>query len=586
MATNKKALDLSNLEFGGIKNNIKEFMKGQEEFVDYDFEGSGMSVLLDVMAYTTHYMGFHTNMAINEAFLDTATLRNSVISHAKSIGYIPKSASAAEAIVKLTFNTTGFDPSYIIIEKGTQFISTINGTPIPFTNLDTINIFADEGGEFSGEIKLRQGLLKEVEWTYEALSETQAFLINDDTCDRSTITMTIDDKPWENNQTLSELNNTTSTFFLQEGLDGVTEIYFGNGIFGAKPRDATQIVVSYLSTDGTVGNYTSTINEQTFSLESTIDTNYTSSQVALDTVDISQLGSAPESTENIKETAPRAYERQDRAVTAEDYKSILIEKYPNIDSIAVWGGEDNDPPQYGAVFICIKPKHGLELSPLTKQRLTTDILSKYNMLAINPIITAPEYTYIDVDTSVKYDAVLTSLSAGEIQTKIIESVKAFFVKEVAAFKVTMRYSRLVNEIDTTDEAISNNLTTIKFYKKFFIQASNTVGNYIFKYDNAITAGSAVSSVFGDTEAGTQYALLDDGQGNILLYDIVNEQFLNTEQGTIDYENGVIELIGFRPVLDTNSVISLYATPQSNDITAIRSNLLVLNNTSVTMQSIN
>jgi len=584
--TNPKALDLSNLEFEGIKSNIKEFLKGQDEFLDYDFDGSGMSVMLDVMAYTTHYMGFHTNMAVNEAFLDTATLRNSVVSHAKAIGYIPKSATAAEAIVKLQFDTTGQDPSYIVMEKGTQFVSSISGVPTSFTNLETINIFADEGGDFAGEVTLRQGELKGLEWSYDATSETQSFFIEDIKCDRATITMTINEKPWENNQNLSELSGESPVYFLQEGLDGVTEIYFGNGIFGKVPLDLASIKITYLATDGATGNYTSTITEQVFALESTIDSVYTSGQVTVNTVDVSSLGSEPESTENIKETAPRAYERQDRAVTAEDYKTILIEKYPNIESIAVWGGEDNDPPQYGAVFICIKPKYGLELSPLTKQKLTEDILSKYNMLAINPIITAPEYTYIDVESIVKYDPVLTSLSASEVQTKIIADIAAFFEAEVSQFRVIMRYSKLGNTIDAADPSISNNLTSVKFYKKFYIQASNTVGNYIFRYDNPITPGSAVSSVFGNTETSTQYALLDDGQGNILLYDIVNELFLNTEQGTIDYENGIIELIGFRPVLDTNSVISLYATPQSNDITAIRSNLLVLNQSSVTMQSIN
>ena len=428
--------------------------------------------------------------------------------------------------------------------------------------------------------------MKGLEWSYDATSETQSFFIEDIKCDRATITMTINEKPWENNQNLSELSGESPVYFLQEGLDGVTEIYFGNGIFGKVPLDLASIKITYLATDGATGNYTSTITEQVFALESTIDSVYTSGQVTVNTVDVSSLGSEPESTENIKETAPRAYERQDRAVTAEDYKTILIEKYPNIESIAVWGGEDNDPPQYGAVFICIKPKYGLELSPLTKQKLTEDILSKYNMLAINPIITAPEYTYIDVESIVKYDPVLTSLSASEVQTKIIADIAAFFEAEVSQFRVIMRYSKLGNTIDAADPSISNNLTSVKFYKKFYIQASNTVGNYIFRYDNPITPGSAVSSVFGNTETSTQYALLDDGQGNILLYDIVNELFLNTEQGTIDYENGIIELIGFRPVLDTNSVISLYATPQSNDITAIRSNLLVLNQSSVTMQSIN
>jgi hypothetical protein len=585
-STNPKALNLSNLEFDGIKKNIKEFMSGQDEFIDFDFEGSGMSVLLDVMAYTTHYMGFHTNMAINESFLDTATLRNSVVSHAKSIGYVPKSVKCSEAIVKLTFDTTGTDPQYIIVEKGTQFISNINGVPLPFTNLDTVNIFADEGGEFSGEIKLSQGSLKGIDWTFDGVSETQKFIIDDPTCDRDAITVVIADWPWETNKVLSDLDKSSRAYFLQEGLDGVSEIYFGNGLFGRRPVDGQTINVVYLSTKGGAGNYVSTVQEQVFSLESTIAGAYTASTVVVDTVDISSLGSEQETTQSIKETAPRAYERQDRAVTAEDYKTILIEKYPNIEAIAVWGGEENDPPQYGAVFICIKPKHGLELSPLTKIKLTDEILSKYNMLAINPIITAPEYTYIDVDATVKYDPVLTSLSAGEVQTKIISEIEDFFEAELTQFKVTLRYSRLVQTIDSTDVSISNNLTSIKMYKKFFIEASNTVGNYIFRFDNAITAGSAVSSVFGNSEAGTQFALLDDGQGNILLYDISSEQFLNTEQGTIDYEKGIIQLSGFNPVLDTNTVISLYSTPQSNDITAIRNNLLVLNNSNISMLSIN
>ena len=584
--TNPKALNLSNLEFDGIKKNIKEFMSGQSEFIDFDFEGSGMSVMLDVMAYTTHYMGFHTNMAINESFLDTATLRNSVVSHAKSIGYVPKSIKCSEAIVKLTFDTTGTDPSYIIVEEGTQFISNINGVPLPFTNLDTVNIFADEGGEFSGEIKLSQGVLKGINWTFDGVSETQKFIIDDPSCDRDTTRLVIADWPWESNKVLSDLDKLSRAYFLQEGLDGVTEIYFGNGLFGRRPSDGQEIEVTYLSTKGGAGNYVSTVEEQTFALESTIAGAYTASTVVVDTVDISSLGSEQETTQSIKETAPRAYERQDRAVTAEDYKTILVEKYPNIEAIAVWGGEENDPPQYGAVFICIKPKHGLELSPLTKVKLTDEILSKYNMLAINPIITAPEYTYIDVDATVKYDPVITPLSAGQVQTKIISEIEDFFEAELTQFKVTLRYSRLVQTIDSTDPSISNNLTSIKMYKKFFIEASNTVGNYIFRFDNAITAGSAVSSVFGNSEAGTQFALLDDGQGNILLYDISSEQFLNTEQGTIDYESGVIQLSGFNPVLDTNTVISLYSTPQSNDITAIRNNLLVLENSNISMVSIN
>jgi hypothetical protein len=573
-------LDISNLEFDGIKSNIKNYLRSQDTFKDYDFEGSGMSVMLDVMAYTTHYVGFHANMAMNESFLDTATLRNSVVSHAKALGYIPKSVSASEAIIKLTFNTDGANPTSISIPIGTKFITNINGSSTEFVTTETTNVYPDDAGDFYAEIRVKQGSLKTI--GFGLWYDGKKIAINDKTCDRESIIM---DEGWTNNQMLSELSPTSKTFFIQEGLDGATEIYFGNGIFGQIPTTTTEITIKYLSTKGSGGNYTSTIQDQTFTIESTIDQIYDESRVSVDTINISSLGSDEESTSSIKMTAPRAYERQGRAVTAEDYKTILLEKYPNIDSISVWGGEDNDPPQYGAVFISIKPKHGLELSPITKKKLTDDILSKYNMLAINPIITAPEYTFLDVETSVKYNPLTSTKSSGEIQSKIIEDIEKFIESEISQFKVTLRYSQLTNTIDSADESISNNLTTIKMYKKFFVQSSNTTGNYIFKYNNAIKPGTAVSSVFGSSVNSTQFALLDDGQGNILLYDIVSEVFINTEQGTIDYETGTIELVGFNPILDNNTVISLYGTPQTNDIIAERNNLLVLNNSKVTMVSL-
>lgn len=585
MTQNDKQLNISDLEFDKVKSNIKDFLKNQDTFTDYDFEASGMSVMLDVMAYTTHYMGFHANMAINESFLDTASLRNSVVSHAKSIGYIPKSVTASEAIIKLTFNTDGQDPSYIAIDKGVNFTSTVNGASYQFTTMETTNVFPDDAGDFVGEIKVYQGQLKELSWTFDSDNINQQFFVYDSGCDRSKLNLSVNAIPWANNQSLSELLPGSLTYFIQEGLDEVTEIYFGNDIFGKTPRDTQEIRIEYLSTVGKNANYTSTIKDQVFSLNSVIAGVYDSDKVSIETVNISSLGASAESTESIRHTAPKSYERQNRAVTAEDYKTILLEKYPNIDSISVWGGEDNDPPQYGAVFISIKPKHGLELSPLTKKTLTKDILSKYNMLAINPVIVTPEYTYIDINTTVKYDPLLTTLSPGELQTVIMNNVKTFFSEEISQFKVNMRFSKLSQTIDNSDVAISNNLSSLKIYKKFYTQASNTVGNYIFKFNNALNPGSVVSSVFGSTADGSQMALLDDGQGNILLYDIISEGFINTSQGTVDYENGIVELYGFNPVLDINTVISLYAGPKTNDISTLRNNLLVLNSTDVTLETI-
>ena len=584
MAQNDKQLNISDLEFDKIKGNIKTFLSGQDTFTDYDFEGSGMSVMLDVMAYTTHYMGYYTNMAINESFLDTATLRNSVVSHAKTIGYIPKSITASEAIIKLSFDTTGQDPSYIPIDKGTMFSSNVNGTTQQFVTLETVNIFPDETGDFSGEIKVYQGSMKSLTWTWDSNIQQQ-FFVPDSGCDRATLTLSVNGVHWENNQNLSELLPDSLTYFIQEGLDSVTEIYFGNDIFGKIPRDGYELEVMYLSTNGEPGNYISTVQNQVFSLTNAIDGIYDTNKVTIETINISSLGTEKENIETIRTTAPKSYERQNRAVTAEDYKTILVEKYPNIDSISVWGGEDNDPPQYGAVFISIKPKHGLELSPLTKASLIDDVLSKYNMLAITPIIVTPEYTYVDIDTTVKYNPLKTTLSSGEVQTVVIEDVKDFFQEEIAQFQVSLRFSKLSQTIDAADSAISNSLTTLKIYKKFYTQSSNTVGNYIFKFNNKINPGSAVSSVFGSTVDGSSMALLDDGQGNILLYDIISEGFISTTQGTVDYDSGIIELNGFNPVLDINTVISLYATPKSNDISTLRNNLLVLNSTNVTLETI-
>jgi hypothetical protein len=465
-----------------------------------------------------------------------------------------------------------------------MFSSNVNGTTQQFVTLETVNIFPDESGDFSGEIKVYQGSMKSLSWIWDSNIQQQ-FFVPDSGCDRATLTLSVNGVHWENNQNLSELLPDSLTYFIQEGLDSVTEIYFGNDIFGKIPRDGYDIEIMYLSTNGEPGNYISTVQNQVFALTNAIDGIYDTNKVTIETINISSLGTEKENIETIRTTAPKSYERQNRAVTAEDYKTILVEKYPNIDSISVWGGEDNDPPQYGAVFISIKPKHGLELSPLTKASLTDDILSKYNMLAITPIIVTPEYTYVDIDTTVKYNPLKTTLSSGEVQTVVIEDVKEFFQEEIAQFQVNLRFSKLSQTIDAADTAISNSLTTLKIYKKFYTQSSNTVGNYIFKFNNKINPGSAVSSVFGSTVDGSSMALLDDGQGNILLYDIISEGFISTTQGTVDYDSGIIELNGFNPVLDINTVISLYATPKSNDISTLRNNLLVLNSTNVTLETI-
>ncbi len=585
MAENTQ-LNVSSLEFDDIKKNLKTFLKDNKRVIDYDFDGSSMSIFLDVMAYTTHYMGFHANMAINESFLDTAVLRNSVVSHAKNLGYIPTSTQGASSILQLSFNMTGIDaPKYIIIDKGTAFTSTVQGKALPFVALETFNIFPDETGDFSGEVEVFQGTIEDVSWTYLSDSESQKFWIQDIKCDRSTIKLTVNEVPWVKGLTLSQIDNSTTAYFVQEGLDNVTEIYFGDAMFGRKPQNNEIIRASYLRTSGEQGNYTSTIRDQGFSLNTAIAGVFDESRVIVSVVSASANGREFETIDSIRHTAPKSYERQDRAVTADDYKSILLEKYPNIDSIAVWGGEDNDPPQYGAVFISIKPKYGLELSPLAKETIKNDILRQYNILAVNPLIVLPEYTFVDVTSDVKYRATQTSKSSSEVQTIITENITNYFEESLGKFESTLHFSQLTKLIDDSETSVNSNLTSVKFSKKFYLQTSNTTGNYIFKFNNALIPGSVVSSLFGSSIAGTSMALLDDGSGSLLLYDTVNKGFINTNIGTVDYETGVVQLIGFTPTIDVSSSISIGAKPLKNDINTARNNLIILNNTNIQLSTV-
>jgi len=562
VATN---LNVSELDFDKIQTNLKTHLQAQTEFQDYDFDGSNLATLVDALAYATHYNGVYANAAVNESFLDSAQVRNSIVSHAKAIGYTPSSATAPSATIKLVFNTA---TSAVTIDKGTKFNGTYQGTSYSFVTTDAYTATNDTG-VYTIDMPISQG--EYYTKTYTWLDSTnQRFVLNEDDIDRSTISVRVNGDYWVLNEgDISNLDGDSKVFFVQENHDGQSEVYFGpdSGLFGARPTNNNSITISYVRTKGAASNGTTT-----FSIPGLVG-GFDAQDITITTVDASSLGSDAEDIEDIRFRAPKNYERQGRAVTAEDYKAVISDRFGDVEAINVWGGEDNDPPKYGKVLISIKPTVGEELSPITKAKIVDEILKPYNIVAITPEIVDPDYLYVTVKSNIKYDKALTNKSSGEISSVVETAISAQFTSDLKEFGSVLRYSRLISAIDNAETAISSNITTVEMSRRFRQDSTNSSGIYELPNYNAIIPGTVVSSTITKT-GGNDFALMDDGLGKMTLYNITTQGFENTDIGTVDYDSGKISLKGFTTDIDDNQVISMYSSPVDTDISS-NQNLLVL-----------
>jgi phage baseplate assembly protein W len=419
-------LRVTELDFDTIKSNLKNFLKSQNEFTDYDFDGSGLSVLLDVLAYNTHYNAYYLNMIANESFLDTALLRNSVVSHAKKFGYVPRSASAARATINFTVNSLNSTPGSLTLPRGYTFLSSLLDNKVyNFVTLEDTTVTKTGTSFVFSDLKIYEGFLSEYSFNHSQSSNPkQIFTIPETNIDTSTLKVTVQQSTSNSESivyTLAtdvlDLNANSKVYFLQEGINDQYEIYFGDDVIGKKIPDGGVVNVTYLSTNGSLANrannFVGTAPVSSFTTFSAIP------------VAASAGGSEKETVDQIKFAAPLQFTAQNRAVTKNDYVKLIQQRYPQFDAVNVWGGEENDPPVYGKVFISAKPKLGFEVSDTEKEYFINEIVKPISVLTVTPEFVDVDYNYVKLTSTVYFDPTKTNLNTSTLTSKVQNAINFF-----------------------------------------------------------------------------------------------------------------------------------------------------------------
>jgi len=594
MADVSSKLRVSELDFDTIKSNLKNFLSDQNEFADYNFDGSAMSVLLDLLSYNTHYNAFYLNMIVNEMFLDTASIRNSVVSRAKHLGYTPQSVRGAKAYVDLTIYPPD-TPSTIVIAKDTQFASTVNGVAYVFatTTSTTINVNAN-GIYTSANVELSQGLPLTHRYTANTNDPDQKFILPNANTDTSTLVVKIQTSASDSNTFVysvandtTTVNSTSNVYFLEESEDGKYEVLFGDDIIGRKPVTGNIVILQSLIADADQPNGASTF--------APVGTVGGYANVVVSTLSSASGGSLRDTVQKIKFNAPRSFQAQNRAVTLNDYIRILQRDYTAAESVVAWGGEDNDPPVYGKVYLAVKPAGGLTLSDATKTFIKNTILKDRNIVSVTPEITDPDYLYIKVDTTIKYNSVETDLTAATIQSQISNTIYQYGQTELGLFADQFRYSPLIKKIDETESAVESSLTSVKL-KRTFTPTLNVSSSYTLKFSNQIPVVNGVAQL-----SSTQFSHEDDNgilrtgcelqdtNGTLQVFRTsgADRIVVANNVGTIAYASGNVALTTFKPtaIADGTANVEVTVALSSNDIKPLREQILLISNNDITVSMI-
>ena len=487
-------LRITELDFDQIKTNLKDYMRSQDEFSDYDFDGSGLSVLIDLLAYNTHYNAYYLNMVANESFIDTAIMRDSVVSHAKALGYTPFSTTAPVAIINVTVETNTSGTGILTIPKGFYFMSNlVDGKSYKFVTLEDYTV-SKTGTKFIFEdVKIYEGMLSTYKFVQNnSNNPKQIITLPDTNLDLSTISVSV--QPLASNTAITpytpagdvlELTSTSEVFFTQEARGGQYQLYFGDGVLGKKLDDGATVIVTYVLTNATAANGADTFKALT------LIGGYAA--IATTTTSPSAGGANKETTDEIKVNAPLQYTSQNRLVSIKDYESYLKKNYPAVDSLSVWGGEDEIPKVYGKVFISLKPKTNFFLSEAEKTRIVEEILKPKAVVAIDAVIRDPEYLYLQVKTNVSYDPRKTVRNGDGIKNAIRGSVLIYKTQNLDKFGSTFVLSKLQDSIDSTDSAIVGSEASLRLEKRITPKL-NTSTNYTVNYFASLHRGTATNKL--------------------------------------------------------------------------------------------
>jgi len=590
-------LEISELDFDGIKANLKTFLSQQNEFTDYDFEGSGMSTLLDVLAYNTHYLGYNANMLANEMYLDSADLRSSVVSLAKQVGYTPTSCTSSTATIDVLVNNAS--GASLTMSRGTKFTTTVDGQAYSFVNNADVSINPVSNVYKFSNLVVHEGSYLNYKYTANTSDIDQRFIIPNDSVDTTTLTVKVQESSSDattNTYTLATgitgINATSKVYFLQEVEGGRFEVYFGDGVTGKAIADGNIVILDYINCNRDAPN-----GATTFALSGTIG-GFSSATVT--TISNASGGTGLESIASIKYNAPRDYSAQDRAVTAEDYKTLVKSLYANAQAVQVYGGEDAATPDYGKVYISIKAKSGSNLTTATKESIVQS-LKQYAVASVTPVIIDPETTYITLVVNFKYNSGVTTKDVTTLQTNVLTKIASYNNNTLEDFAGMFRYSKLIENINNADTSILSNITTVKMYK-YITPTLNSGLKYTLNYNNALynphsghnaSAGGVISSTgfkINNDSSVNEHFLDDDGAGNLRAYYLSGTARVYTDStyGTVNYTTGEVVLTSAHITSISNvdgtasTQIRVFATPSSNDIVPVRNQVLSIDTSNSTI----
>ena len=580
----------TNLDFQSLRAQIKDYLRVNSDFADFDFEGSNFSTLIDLLAYNSYITAYNTNMAVNECFLDSATLRENVVSLARNIGYVPRSARSAQATVNFSVDLGTNDTKIVTlkagqvalgIQQGSNYIFSIPDDFVATTGVNNIAAFDN--------LKIYEGIYLEKTFQIDNSQPNQRFILPNANIDATSIRVTVQSTTNEiyslyNN--ILQVDSTSKLFLIQEIEDEKYEILFGDGIIGKKPPAGAIIRVTYIVTNGKLGN-----GARNFSfvgiLRDDTDLTITSGMSVLTTTQKSENGDNIEDVSTIKYLAPRIYSSQYRAVTANDYTGIIPFVYPNVDSVTAYGGEELDPPEYGKVFISIKPKDGSFLSQITKDDISRQ-LKQYSIAGIKPEIIDLKYLYVEVDTTVYYNTNATS-EVSSLLTSVTKTLTTYSnSSDINSFGGRFKYSKVIGLIDDSARGITSNITRVKM-RRDILPELNTFATYELCYGNAFydqpngygirSTGFTVSGIDGTLYLG-DIPTAGTTVGKLVFFKLVNNLplIVKNDAGTVDYVHGEINLdvVNITGASLATGVIEVEAIPDSNDVIALKDLYLQLN----------
>ena len=584
------SIDLVGLDFQTIKTNLKTYLKNNTAFKDVDFEGSNINTLVDLLSYNTYLNSFYTNMVASEMFIDTAQLRDSVISHAKSLNYTPRSFVSATAEIGLTV-TPSSPTTNIVIPKGTTFTSRVGSNTYTFSTSSNEVINTSNNGVFTANIMLYEGTYIADSFTMNYSNTSQRFVLSNPTIDTGSVSVTVIEDggsttlAYTKTETLIGLTSLTRAYFVEAAENQQYEVRFGDNVFGRKPRDGSVIVVEYRTSSGELPNGAST-----FLNDGNIDTH---ANVSITTISNASGGAINETIESIRYNAPRNFQVQGRAVTATDYETILKANFGDIQSISAYGGEDLVPPQFGKVFISVDVQNA-DGTPANRIKTFSDFIKDKTPLTVDVVFVDPQFMYVRVISDIKYNVNATTKLSSDIRTAVLSKISAHNTTNLEGFKKTIYYSKLTKDIDSADDSIVSNDTEIRAIK---IITPSTNVDQSFEIDFGFPLQSETGVVLNTAEyhyghtvqsspftyEGYRSILVDDTRGLIYVAKLTSGIVeIKKAVGVVDYTNGNITIQNLN-VSDYEGVgIKLYVRSNAKDFSSSKNVILAIKDEDVTV----